>query len=144
VRQRYSERKEQEENWVLKLNIKRIDNVLWPLYVGFICLNFLDIYSTALAMSAGPAFYELNRFAAALFGLDFFGYLVAIALKFMPALPLFYCVFAKDPNNKHPIQIRSIKYAALIVLIAGDIVYLAVMWNNLPILMSGIFSGTVK
>ena len=145
VVQDYRRKSERDKRWLMKLNVEFLNKLLWPLYVAFICLNFLDIYSTALAMTSGPAFYELNRFAAALFKLNFTGYLIAVALKFMPALPLFYAVFSKDPKNDHPIEIRVIKYAALVALIVGDMIYLYVVGvNNLPILLSGVSSGAVK
>ena len=145
VVQDYRRKSERDKRWLMKLNVEFLNKLLWPLFVAFLCLNFLDIYSTALAMTSGSAFYELNRFAAALFKLNFTGYLIAIALKFMPAVPLFYAVFSKDPRNEHPIQIRVIKYASLVALIVGDLIYLYIVGvNNLPILLSGVSSGTVK
>ncbi len=145
VIQDYNQKNERDKRWLMKLKVETLDKYLWPLYVAFICLNFLDIYSTALAMTSGSTFYELNRFAASLFKLDFGGYLIAVALKFMPAVPLFYAVFCKDPKNEHPIQIRTVKYAGLIALIVGDIIYSYVVGvNNIPILLSGVSSGAVK
>ncbi|MGI0079898.1 MAG: hypothetical protein ACRECH_09765 [Nitrososphaerales archaeon] len=141
----YKRKSERDKRWLMKLNVEFLNKLLWPLYVAFVCLNFLDIYSTALAMTSGPAFYELNRFAAALFRLNFTGYLIAVALKFMPEVPLFYAVFSKDPRNEHQVQIRAVKYAALVALIAGDLIYLYIVGvNNLPILLSGVSNGSIK
>lgn len=33
-----------------KLDLSKLDSALWPLYAAFICFNFLDIYTTSIAM----------------------------------------------------------------------------------------------
>ncbi len=70
-------------------------------------MNFLDVYGTVLAMTYGPLFHEQNPLASILFSQQFRGFLVALALKYLPLAPLFYLVFARDPPGRHEVQIRS-------------------------------------
>lgn len=123
----------------MSLDLRKLDNILWPLYVAFICLNFLDLYTTSFTMSNPAVFQERNILAVRLFAMDFQGFLFAILLKFAPTFPLFYAVFLKDPQNKHAHQIRLIKVSAIAALIAGDAFYAwVVLLNNIPVLLSGI------
>lgn len=121
----------------MSLNIGLIEKALIPLYVAFLCLDFLDVYSTLLALNATIDFRELNPIASTLFSLKFDGFLIAMVLKYLPAIPLFYLVFVKDPENKHPFDIRLVRFVALVALVAIDI-YLGyvVAWNNIPTLMA--------
>lgn len=129
---------ERDKRWITNLNLKRLDNILWPLYVAFICLNFLDIYTTSIAMSNALVFQERNILAARLFAMNFQGFLFALILKFSPAFPLFYAVFMGDPQNKHAHQIRLIKVAAIFALVVGDLFYVwVVLLNNIPVLLHG-------
>lgn len=129
---------ERDKKWIASLNLARLNNILWPLYIGFICLNFLDIYTTSLALSNALVFQERNVLAARLFAMNFQGFLFALIVKFAPAFPLFYAVFLGDPKNKHAQQIRLIKVAAIFALVVGDIFYVwVVLLNNIPVLVSG-------
>ncbi len=121
---------------VLGLNITLLNDILWPLFIGYLCLNFLDVYSTILALKAGPLFQERNMIAAALFSLQFRGFLIAMLLKYLPAIPLFYLVFLKDPLEIHPYEIRLVKFGALCALCAADLFLLYVVGiNNIPLLV---------
>ncbi len=125
-----------DRNMIIRLNLDLLNNMLWPLFVGFICLNFLDAYSTVLAIKAGPVFQERNPVAALLFDMRFRGFLLAMVLKYLPALPLFYLVFVSDRDNRHPYEIRLVKFAALAALISADIFLLYVVAiNNIPSLV---------
>lgn len=127
---------QREKLWIEKLNGSRLDNVLWILYIFFICLNFLDIFSTSLVLGQGQNFQERNILAARLFTMSFTGFLLALMLKFAPAFPLFYIVFLEESRSKHSFQIRTIKVSALFALIIGDSFYCAVvLLNNIPQLL---------
>ncbi len=128
---------ERDKNWIASLNISKLNNILWPLYVAFICLNFLDIYTTSIALSTPNIFVEKNILAARLFASSFLGFLFALAVKFAPAIPLFYAVFVGD-SEKHRYQVRIVKVSALAALIAGVAFYgFVVLVNNIPVLISG-------
>ncbi len=135
---RYAESKERDKKWLMQLNLAKVNNLLWPLYVGFICLNFLDSFSTILALNSGYAFYEQNFFAAKLFSLGPQGFLLATILKYTLALPLFYAVFI-GVKEKYEYQIRLLKVGALAALVAADAFYIIVVFlNNIPNLLHGI------
>ncbi len=137
ISSRYKQDSERDRKWIIQLDLLKLNNVLWPLYIAFICLNFLDIYTTILAMNSNPDFYERNILAARLFGMKFQGFILALTLKFAISLPLFYAVFAEDYRNKYPYQIRLVKVGALAALVAGDVFYTAVVvFNNIPNLLS--------
>ena len=127
---------ERDKRWVSNLDIARINNVLWPLYIAFLCLNFLDIYTTSLALSTPNVFFEKNILAAKLFASSFLGFLFAVVVKFSPAVPLFYAVFVGDSEKYHQ-QVRIVKLGALAGLIAGVAFYsIVVLLNNIPVLLS--------
>jgi hypothetical protein len=137
-REQYRLATERDKRWISSLDLRKLNNILWPLYVAFICLNFLDIYTTSLAMSNALVFQERNILAARLFAMNFQGFLFALILKFSPTFPLFYAVFMVDPSNKHAHQIRLIKVAAIFALVVGDLFYVwVVLLNNIPVLLSG-------
>jgi hypothetical protein len=127
---------ERDRQFIMSLNLNFMDKVLVPLYVVFLCLDFLDVYSTLLAMKSSFEFHELNPIASALFALHFEGFLIAIAFKYLPAIPLFYLVYVRDSGN-HPFEIRLLRFVGVVALVAGDgILGYIVAWNNIPILLS--------
>ena len=118
------------------LNMELMDKVLLPLFIAYLCLDFLDVYSTLLALKT-TLFQELNPIASALFSLHFNGFLIAMAFKYLPAIPLFYLTFARDKYGRHPFEIRMIRFAALVALISADgLLGYIVVWNNIPTLVS--------
>jgi hypothetical protein len=130
---RFKDDEKRDRQFINQLNIRVLNSLLWPLYVGFICLNFLDVYSTLLAMNSTHSFRELNPIAAVLFGLQFHGFLLATIFKYLPAIPLFYTVFAGDSSEKYVLEIRLIKFAGLAALVASDILLVYVVGiNNIP------------
>jgi hypothetical protein len=131
------EKPEEEKLWIEKLDLAKLDNALWVLYILFICLNFLDIFSTSLVLGQAQNFHENNVLAARLFTMNLPGFLLAVVLKFAPAFPLFYIVFLKESTSKYSFQVRIIKISALFALIVGDSFYGAVvLLNNIPQLLS--------
>src|SRR5271154_396038 len=112
---------ERDREFIMSLSLSFLDKVLAPLYVAFLCLDFLDVYSTLLAMRSTFDFHELNPIASALFSMRFDGFLIAIVLKYLPAIPLFYLVYARDTHNDHPFEIRLVRFVALVSLVAGDL-----------------------
>jgi hypothetical protein len=130
---RFREAEKRDRQFIGQLNVHTLNNLLWPLYVAFICLNFLDVYSTLLAMNRAESFRELNPIAAVLFGLQFPGFLTATIFKYLPAVPLFYAVFSSDSSGKHALEIRVVKFTGLVALIASDILLAYVVGiNNIP------------
>ena len=139
---RFSAGRERDRDFILGLNLKTINNILWPLFVGFVCLEFLDVYSTLIALSQGQFFMELNPIAGTLFSMKFVGFLLALTLKYLPTIPLFYLVFAGDKFETHPYEIRLVKFVALVSLIAADSLLLYIVaLNNLPLLFRSFMDG---
>ena len=127
---------ERDRKFIMNLNLNFLDRVLVPLYVVFLCLDFLDVYSTLLAMKSSFDFHELNPIASALFSLRFEGFLIAIAFKYLPAIPLFYLVYVRD-SGMHPFEIRLVRFVGLVALIAADgLLGYIVAWNNIPTLLA--------
>jgi Domain of unknown function (DUF5658) len=127
---------ERDRAFIMSLNLQFLDKVLPPLYVAFLCLDFLDVYSTLLALKSALAFQELNPIASALFSMHFAGFLIAMVFKYLPAIPLFYLVYARDTGG-HPFQIRLVRFVGLVALVAADgmLTYI-VAWNNIPTLLA--------
>ena len=128
---------ERDREFIMSLNPVFLDKVLPPLYAAFLCLDFLDVYSTLLAMKSTFNFRELNPIAAALFSMHFNGFLIAVVFKYLPAIPLFYVVFANDSSGKQVFQIRLLRFVGLVVLVAVDfLLSYVVAWNNIPTLLA--------
>ncbi len=128
---------ERDREFIMSLNLNFLDKVLPPLYAVFLCLDFLDVYSTLLAMKSSFEFHELNPIASALFSMKFEGFLIAIAFKYLPAIPLFYLVYVRDSSGQHPFQIRLVRFVGLVALFAADgLLGYIVAWNNIPILLA--------
>ena len=128
--------RERDRQFIMGLNIELMNKVLLPLFIAYLCLDFLDVYSTLLALKTN-IFQELNPIASTLFSLHFGGFLIAIAFKYLPAIPLFFLVFVRDPDDRHPFQIRLLRFVALVSLIAADgLLTYIVVWNNIPILLA--------
>ena len=128
---------ERDRAFIMGLDLAFLEKVLVPLYVGFLCLDFLDVYSTLLAMKSAFDFHELNPIASDLFSLRFEGFLIAIALKYLPAIPLFYLVYVKDSSGSRPFEMRLVKFIGLVSLVAADAMLgYIVAWNNIPTLMA--------
>jgi len=142
LRGRLNEVRERDRKFIMQIDIKHINSLLWPLYIGFICLEFLDVYSTLVALRGSQVFLELNPIAGTLFSLRFGGFLLAMVLKYLPAVPLFYAVFVKDERGMHPYEIRLVKFIALVALLGADAIMLyVVVVNNLPLLIRGFIDG---
>ena len=118
---------QRDQEWMMRFDLGILTKMIWPLFVGFICLNFLDVYTTTLAMNFGSLFHEENPIAKAMFDRQFQGYLLALAFKYLPVIPLFYIVFVGDGQGRHPLGIRVVKFTALIALTGSDILLLYVV-----------------
>jgi len=137
---RYREVYERDKRWIMQFDTATLEKFAWPLLIGFVCLNFLDVYSTILAMTKGPLFHEQNPLAAALFNRQFQGFVVALAFKYLPLVPLFYIVFANDRHGKYEVQIRLVKFTGVVALAGADILLLYVVGihNLQSLLQSGL------
>jgi Domain of unknown function (DUF5658) len=127
VAEHFREVYERDRKWIMALDMRVMNDLLWPLFIAYLCLNFLDVYMTTLAMNFGPLFHELNPLAAALFDLQFQGYLLALALKYLPVVPIFYVVFARDKDGTHQFGLRVVKFSVLIALVGADALLLYVV-----------------
>src|SRR2546428_13940660 len=111
---------DRDRQFIMNLDMDLMNKLLLPLFVAYLCLDFLDVYSTLLALSTG-LFGELNPIASALFSLHFGGFLIAVTFKYLPAIPLFYLVFARDKYGRHPFEIRLGRVCGGIAGIAADV-----------------------
>jgi Domain of unknown function (DUF5658) len=136
ISEHFREVYERDRQWIMGLNMRVMNDLLWPLFVGYLCLNFLDVYMTTLAMNFGPLFHELNPLAAALFDRQFQGYLLALTLKYLPVIPIFYVVFARDRGGGHQFGLRLVKFSVLIALVGADalLFYVVGIHNALSLL----------
>lgn len=135
LRRRY----EAERHWILSFEPQALDRWLLPLLMGLICLNFLDVYTTVIALGTSSLFRELNPIAAPLLELWPQGFLLALALKYLPILPLAYICFARDDQNSHPVAIRVVKLSGLCALVAANaLMFYVVFINNIPMLLLGL------
>lgn len=123
----YHEAYARDRQWMMRLDLNLLNKMIWPLFVGYICLNFLDFYTTTLAMNFGPLFHEENPIAAAMFDRQFQGLLLALAFKYLPAIPMFYAVFVGDVDSRHQVALRAVKFSALIALVGANILLLYVV-----------------
>jgi hypothetical protein len=124
-----------DRRFISQLDVRTLDRIILPLFIGFICINFLDLYTTTLALNFGPLFHEHNPIAAALFSNQFQGFLLATALKYLPIMPFFYGVFLKD-SKESAFQVRLVKFSCLVALAAADIFLLYIVaLNNVPALL---------
>jgi len=134
MRENYKVARQRETRFVMSFNIPRLNNRLVILLLVFITLNGLDVLTTLLALSAGPAFVELNPIASQLFSLSLPGFIGALALKYMPIVPLAYVTFMKERVGR-PVAYRVVKIAGLVALSAGVVFYILVVGSNLVTLL---------
>jgi Domain of unknown function (DUF5658) len=120
----------------MDLDTTKLDSFNKPLLAGFICLSFLDIFTTLLALKF-PSFYELNRVAGQFFAMGGTGVLLAIFVKLLPLPALLYWVLSN--NQRRPLFTRMGKVAATVALVYGDVFYFYVVaLNNVPTLLTAI------
>ena len=117
----------------MSFDIAKVNSRLVLLLSFFVALNFFDAATTLLALNAGPTFVELNPIASGLFHKDFAGFVAALALKYMPMIPLGYATFVPVSEN-HALAFRIVKVSALVALAAADIFYIGVVGSNSLIL----------
>jgi hypothetical protein len=128
MRERFAEARLQETKFLMSFDLPRLNNKLLILLSVFIALNFFDATTTLLAINAGPTFVELNPIASSLFRLDFLGFMLALALKYIPVIPLVYATFLRAEGKT--ISQRIVKVSAFIALAAADIFYVVVVASN--------------
>ena len=133
MRERYKLARARETRYLMSFNVPTLNSRLAVLFSVFVTLNALDVFTTLLAIRAGPSFVELNPIASSLFGLSFSGFLLALMLKFAPLVPLSYATFVKESPNR-PMAFRVVKVSALIALAAADIFYIFVVGSNVKTL----------
>jgi hypothetical protein len=133
---------ERDRKFIMSLNLELLEKILLPLFIAYLCLEFMDVYSTLLALRNSLVFHELNPIASALFSMKFDGFLLATFWKYLPGIPLFYAVFVKDPQNRHPFGLRMARFVGLVSLISIDgLLFYIVGWNNIPTLITYLNGG---
>ena len=126
-----------ETRLLMSFDASKLNRRLLVLLCVFIVLNFLDALTTLVAISTGRII-ELNPIASSLFHLDFPGFMAALALKYLPVIPLAYATFVGE-NVSHPLAFRIVKVSAFVALAAANIFYLVVVGSNLRTLASYYF-----
>jgi hypothetical protein len=129
MRERYAAARLRETKFLMSFDIARVNNRLLILLSVFIVLNFLDAVTTLVAIHLGPNFVELNPIASGLFRLDFPGFVAALALKYIPVIPLVYATFL-PAGGKHQMAVRIVKVGAFVALVAAVLFYLFVVGSN--------------
>ncbi len=119
------------EERVTRINLGFIEAWLFPLFIGLVCLNFLDVLSTLAAMHLFPKFTELNQLVATLFKMQFNGFLLAMVVKYSPLIPMGYIAFLGGESND-TLQVKALKIGVFVALIGADVYYLGVTLNNIP------------
>ncbi len=128
MRARFAEARLRETKFLMSFDIPSVNRKLLIMLSVFLALNFFDAATTLLAINAGPTFVELNPIASSLFRLDFFGFMVALTLKYIPAVPLVYATLL--PGEGKTMSLRVVKVSALIALAAADVFYVVVVGSN--------------
>ena len=127
---------EREKRFLDSLNIGLIQKALWPLLALFILLNFSDVLTTTFAARLSQGFVEFSPVGSQLFRLGPGGYMLAYLLKFVTVIPLLYMVGFKRSDPRYDFQVRLLKFAAFVLLVALDIGLGAiVLGNNVPLLL---------
>jgi len=129
MKERLAAARLRETNFLMSFDLAKINNRLLILLSLFIALNFFDALTTLVAISLGPNFVELNPIASGLFRLDFLGFIGALALKYIPVVPLVYVTFLPT-EGRHMLALRIVKVSAFIALVAANVFYLAVVGSN--------------
>jgi uncharacterized protein DUF5658 len=129
MKDRLAEARIRETKFLMSFNMNSVNNRLLVLLSVFIALNFFDALTTLLAIHVGPAFVELNPVASGLFHLDFGGFVLALALKYLPLIPLTYATFLGG-DGVRPLTFRIVKVSAFVALAAADLFYGAVVSSN--------------
>jgi len=130
MREGYRKARLRETRFLMSFDVSKLNGRLVKLLAVFIGLNCLDVLTTLVALNAGPSFVEHNPLAASLFNMHFAGFVAALALKYMPLIPLAYATHVKE-NPSRPLAIRIVKVSAFVALAAADIFYVGVVGSNL-------------
>ena len=139
MKERYQMARLRDTRFLMSFDMSRLNGRLVVLLGIFITLNCFDALTTLLALNVGPAFVELNPIASRLFNLSFPGFVGALALKYVPIVPLLYATFLKEGGGR-PIAFRIVKVSAFIALAAADIFYVAVVGSNVKTLATYYFA----
>jgi len=129
MKDRLAEARIRETKFLMSFNMESVNNRLLVLLSVYIALNFFDAVTTLLAIHVGPNFVELNPIASGLFHLNFDGFVLALLLKYLPAIPLVYATFLR-PEGVKPLTLRVVKVSAFVALVAADIFYGVVVGSN--------------
>ncbi len=119
----------------MSFDLRSVNDKMMILLSVFIALNFFDAATTLVAIRAGPPLVELNPIAAGLFRMSLPGFALALALKYIPILPLGYATFLGG-SETHPLAVRVVKFGVLVALAAADIFYALVVASNAVTLAS--------
>jgi hypothetical protein len=135
IRENYRRARARETRFIMSFSLPRLNKNLVILLLVFVTLNALDVLTTLVAINAGPAFVEFNPIASRLFGMSYYGFLAALALKYSPLAPLTYVTFLRETTSRQ-LAFRMVKVAAFVALSAGVVFYLFVVGSNLRMLLN--------
>ena len=137
IRTDYQEAKMRDERWLMKFDFEMVRKALILLLSVYILLEVMDVITTLTALSNSSIFTELNPIAHGLFQLQLLGFVLAIAVKFLPLVILSYCAFMPE-SGKNQVHIRTVKLGVLVSLGAANALLIAIVMNNLSVLMAGL------
>jgi len=129
MRERYAAARLRETNFLMSFDLVKVNNRLLILLSVFIALNFFDALTTLVAINLGPSFVELNPIASGLFRHSFLGFMGALALKYIPIIPLVYVTFLPAESHR-PLALRVVKISGFIALVAAIVFYIFVVGSN--------------
>lgn len=134
MKEHYRVLHERDKQFVRTIDIDQLNRWLIISLATLSIFFFLDVISTLIAMSMHPGFVERNVIAAALFGRGYEGFIVAMALKYYPLLPVAAIVCLKPRGTRFEVAIKTVKLGALTGLVAGNFVAAFIVVHNLSLL----------
>ncbi len=140
MRERFLAARIRETKFLMTFDMASVNKRMVIMLSVFVTLTFFDILTTLVALHLSPAFVELNPIASGLFQRDFPGFVAALALKYIPIIPLVYAALL-PADGKRVVALRVVKVAAFIALAAADIFYFAVVGSNSVTLLRYYFAA---
>lgn len=133
----FTEPTEREKKFLDSIEPLRLKRLVPYLTFVFVLLNFMDVLTTLSALRNHVDYIELNPYAAALFEIGPWGWVMAVLYKaFLVGAITFISVYErKDPNGTVFYHYKVLNLAGFAVLSGADGFYVAiVLMNNIPLL----------
>ncbi len=136
IRERYRYVKKRDSELIHSVDMKKIDRLLRISLYFLLSFFVLDVITTLTAKAMFPSFVEKNVIVAPLLGVGFAGFLFALAIKYLPILPIALILHLRHDKTQHPTAIRVIKLGGLAGILAGNFLYTMILANNLAHLVA--------